>query len=464
MMRQTTVVAGTGHVPEPPRLPGGLPGLGHALAFLRDPVRFLREAQETQGGPFTFGLLGRKAVFFCGPEANAAVLGAADSVLDRAIAYRTMNQILGAGVVFDVPPEVMAQHLAMGLPAVLARPAMSDHATIMLREVHEYCSTWGRSGVVDLRTAMHELSVRIAARCIGGPAFASRMRDRLPRLLRDLQAALMPGLLLNPELPLPVFRRRDRARERILSAIKDSAESTGERSFFTYLINAKCPDGSRLDEDIAARLTLGTIFAATETTASHAVWAGVLLLRHPEWLPVVREEQQRVFAGEQPATSQPLRRLVRLHDCVMEAERLRPAIKLLLRTAVADFHYGGYRVPPGRLVLVSPAVSHRLPHLFAEPDRFDPDRYRPGREEHRTRPGPLIGFGGGHHTCAGLAFAYQEIKAIWSVLIRSFDLELVDPEVHENRFSFLSEPRGPCLVRYRRRNNEAIPSLGAVAV
>ena len=45
---------------ELPQLRGGLPLLGHALAFKRDPVAFLRHGQETPGDAFTFTLLGQR--------------------------------------------------------------------------------------------------------------------------------------------------------------------------------------------------------------------------------------------------------------------------------------------------------------------------------------------------------------------------------------------------------------------
>jgi len=46
---------------------------------------------------------------------------------------------------------------------------------------------------------------------------------------------------------------------------------------------------------------------------------------------------------------------------------------------------------------VSPTVGMRLPEVFADPDKFDPDRFGPGREEHKASPYAYLGFGGGMH-------------------------------------------------------------------
>jgi sterol 14-demethylase len=125
---------------------------------------------------------------------------------------------------------------------------------------------------------------------------------------------------------------------------------------------------------------------------------------------------------------------------------------MLMRTILRDFEYREYRAPAGGLAMVSPAVSHRLPEVFRNPDRYDPDRFAPGREEDRKHSYTLIGFGGGRHRCIGLTFAQQQVKVIWSVLLQRFKLELVQQDHQANYSTFVVGPRRPCLVRYRRIN------------
>src|SRR6185503_14094004 len=104
------------------------------------------------------------------------------------------------------------------------------------------------------------------------------------------------------------------------------------------------------------------------------------------------------------------------------------------------------------LAMVSPALSHRLPDVFAEPDRYDPDRFGPGRQEDRKHRHALIGFGGGHHRCIGSTFASQQIKVIWSVLLERFDLQLIDRGERPNYATFVVGTQSPCRVRYRRKS------------
>jgi sterol 14-demethylase len=114
--------------------------------------------------------------------------------------------------------------------------------------------------------------------------------------------------------------------------------------------------------------------------------------------------------------------------------------------------------------LVSPAVSHRIPTIFGDPARYDPDRFAPGREEDRKAKYALIGFGGGRHRCIGMTFAYLQIMSIWSLLLRRFDFTLLQPAVEPNYETFVVGPRPPCRVRYRRRRRAAAPGADLVGL
>ena len=54
------------------------------------------------------------------------------------------------------------------------------------------------------------------------------------------------------------------------------------------------------------------------------------------------------------------------------------------------------------------------------------------------------------HGCMGTNFAYYQIKAIWAVLLREFELELVDPVPEPDYDSLVVGPKSG-RVRYRRR-------------
>ena len=117
-----------------------------------------------------------------------------------------------------------------------------------------------------------------------------------------------------------------------------------------------------------------------------------------------------------------LKQLVRLERCIKEAERLHPPLVMLMRKVLEDFEFDGHVMPAGDLAYgLAGGLASRLPRFSPIPTRYDPDRFAPPREEDRRTPYALIGFGGGKHRCIGLAFAYQQVKVIWSVLLRRYD-------------------------------------------
>jgi sterol 14-demethylase len=258
-----------------------------------------------------------------------------------------------------------------------------------------------------------------------------------------------------PGFPLPAMRRRDRARRQVAELMSGLigarlARGAGSDDFLDTLIAARGADGKPLSDDTITGLLLTLLFAGQHTSAVLATWTGVLLLQSSHHLITILAEQTAVLA--QGMTLSALKQLVRLERCIKEAERLHPPLVILMRKVLADFEFASHVVPAGDLAMVSPAVSHRIPEVFTDPCRYDPDRFAPPREEDRQKPYALIGFGGGKHRCIGLAFAYQQVKVIWSVLLRRYAFDLVDRDQRPNYATFVVGPHQPCLVRYRSRS------------
>ena len=146
-----------------------------------------------------------------------------------------------------------------------------------------------------------------------------------------------------------------------------------------------------------------------------------------------------------------------LYRCIKEALRLQLPTPIVLRWSHADLAVTTKEgeeliVPKGQIVSASAAVANRLPHVYKDPDAYDPDRFAPGRSEDKAA-GALsyISFGGGKHRCIGDAFAYLEIKTVWAHLLRNFELELVSPFPENEWNSMVVGVKGKLMVKYTRR-------------
>ncbi|HEY1338128.1 MAG TPA: cytochrome P450 [Bryobacteraceae bacterium] len=440
-----------------PRLAGGLPLLGHALEFWKNPVDLLRRGRDLHGELFSFRLVGKTVHVLTEPGGNEAFFRAPDDQLSAREAYRFTIPMFGKGVAYDVSPELMDEQIGLIIPA-LRDARMQTYVQAMEEEAEAYSDAWGEEGEFELTRAMNEMTVFNACRCLIGREFRRRLSAEFAASYHDLEAGVNLIAFFRPGWPLPAMRRRDRGRANILRLIsqvlQERRRRPGDEDFVDTLIAARYADGGGLTDHEITGLLLTLIFAGQHTTAIMASWTGILLLRHQRYLERVRIEQSRLDR-DRPLTLAALRSLVMLERCIKEAERMYPPLVMLMRVILRDFTYRGETLPAGDLAMVAPAVTHRLAHVFREPNRYDPDRFGPGREEDRRTQFALIGFGGGKHRCIGAGFAYQHIKVLWTVLLRKFHLELAPGDYPPDYSTFVVGPRQPCIIRYRRRSVRA---------
>jgi sterol 14-demethylase len=435
-------------------LPGGLPLIGHAYDFWSRPIDLLRSGQQRFGDVWSLVLAGQRATVMTGPEANEAFFRAPDHVLSARECYKFTIPVFGPGVAYDATPEEMERQLSFLHPA-LSEKRLRTYVDVMVEETEQYLSTWGDSGERDLYMATQDITLFVATRCLLGNEIRRHFSTEFARLYHDLDGGMSVLAFFMPHAPLPAFRRRDRAREavhRLLASIMDARREMPRDNgdFLETLMAFRDQDGHPIADDVIVGLLLTLVFAGQHTSAALAAWCGILLHQNPRYLRAVREEQQREI-GESVITYESLKKLQLLERAIKESERLHPPLVILMRTVIEPFRVNGYELPAGSLAVASPAITHRLPRVYANPDHYDPDRFAPGREEDRKAPYSLIGFGGGKHRCIGMVFAYQQLKVIWTSILRRYDIELVNRDYQPDYRTLVVGPQVPCPIRYKRR-------------
>ena len=93
------------------------------------------------------------------------------------------------------------------------------------------------------------------------------------------------------------------------------------------------------------------------------------------------------------------------------------------RRALRDFSFGGYDIPAGTAVSVSPSFTHMMAEYWPDPERFDPTRFTSDQVKARHRFA-WVPFGGGAHMCLGLHFAYMQMKIIVHHMLTRMRLEI----------------------------------------
>ena len=443
-----------------PELSGGWPLLGHLGEFQRNPVSMLARGSRELGDLYRFRLGPQKFVLFAGPDAHTAYFKAPDDQLDAKSVYQFTVPIFGRGVAYDVSPELMSEQIGFLFPA-LRESAMERFARIMFEESNLFADSLDEEGELDLPVAMNQLTVNIASRCFLGEEVRNEVDAGFAQAYHDLQNGINTLGFFLPRLPIPAHRKRDRARRKvtdIFSRIMRERRRSGAQShdFMQTLMQARYKDGRALTDEEVTGILLSALFAGQHTSAVLATWTGLELFRATAYLERVREEVRSAYGEAGAMSFAGLKQQPQLENAVRECERLHPPLILLIRKVLRPLQYRDCLVPAGTLAMVSPAVSHRLPEVFADPERFLPDRFAGPDSEEKQHQYALIGFGGGRHRCMGKHFAIMQIKAIWTVLLERFDFSLDSAFPGPNYGSWVTGPRTPCRIRYRRRSQASV--------
>jgi cytochrome P450 len=165
------------------------------------------------------------------------------------------------------------------------------------------------------------------------------------------------------------------------------------------------------------------LLAGHETTANTLTWAWYLLSQNPQAAERLRGELSTVLHGRPPGIED-LPALPYARSVIQEALRLYPPAWIISRRAEQDDEIGGYPIPAGTVVSLSPYVMHRHPRFWPSPAAFDPDRFSPAQAEGRPAYA-YFPFGGGPRLCIGRDFAMQEALLILATVAQRFDLRLV---------------------------------------
>jgi sterol 14-demethylase len=441
------------------RVSGGDGPDGHLDELRTDPIALLERVRAECGDVGRFDLADREVVLLTGAEANEFFFRAPEELLDQAEAYPFMKPVFGEGVVFDASPERRREMLHN---QALRDKYMRGHAATIAAEVETMVARWDDEGEVDLLDWFAELTIYTSSACLIGRRFRAQLDRRFADLYHDLERGTDALAFVDPYADIESFRIRDRSREalvELVAGIMAEREATAraedeEADLLDVLMSIRDEDGGlRFPPAMVTGIFISMMFAGHHTTSTTASWMVIELLRNAGAFDRVATEIDTFAAQGEEVSYQVLREMPITEAALKETLRLHPPLILLLRVAKEAFTIEGVDVRAGQMVGASPWVSNRIAASFAEPDRFDLERYVEPRAEDLDNPWNWIPFGAGRHRCVGAAFAMMQLKAIFAVLLRDWELELAQPpdSYRPDMSKMVIQLQQPVRVRYRRR-------------
>lgn len=234
---------------------------------------------------------------------------------------------------------------------------------------------------------------------------------------------------------------------RIIAQRREHNADTGD--LLSMLMQARDEETGQGMDDVQLRNQVITLLlAGYETTATALTWTWYLLSQEDEAARRMRAELAQKLAGRAP-TYQDVAQLDYTRQVFEESLRLYPPAWVLGRKALGDDEIGGYYIPAGSILAISPYTLHRHPAFWSNPDGFDPERFLPERSAGRHRFAYLP-FGAGPRQCIGNGFALLEAPLILATVAQSFALELVPGQEIRPDPLFILRPDRPVMVRLRR--------------
>jgi cytochrome P450 len=398
----------------------GLPLVGNLPKFLRDPLANARSL-EAQGNAV------RSRTFFetltlLGPEANQFVLHDREGNFSSrgGWAYWIDAVFPGAIMAMDDPQHRHHRRIMQG---AFKRAAMERYVQAMGPVIERALAAWP-AGATRVFPRLKALTLDIAARVFMGMALGPEA-DRMNRAFIDTVEASL-ALLRRPVPPFAMWRGV-RARRWLValmrSRIADKRAAEGP-DLFSQLCQARDEDGERFSDDEVVDHMIFLMMAAHDTTTSALTTMVYCLARHPEWQERLRTDAQALPADHLAFADLAGRECT---EWVMkEALRLYPPLTSIPRKAARDCSFGGYRIPKGTPVGISPIHTHHMPSIWTNPHAFDPERFAPGRAEHKRHAYAYLPFGGGAHLCIGQHFADMEVKSVMHQLLRRWRWRVTD--------------------------------------
>lgn len=417
-----------------------LPG-GSFLAFGRDPLKFVTDTHRTYGDLAAFSFGPQQVYLVSHPDWIEDVLVTSANKFQKGVALQRAKWLLGEGLLTSegkqhlrqrrtIQPLFHRQHVqrfgdAMVTHAVRWRNAVTPHSSI------------------DMTDEMAGLTLSI----VGETLFTSdvqgdagEVRDALSAAVQSFAYALLPGVEYLEKLPLPVFTRVRKARQRldrvIHRVIAERRSGSPGADLISMLLAARDPENpaepGMSDEQI--RDEAMTIFlAGHETTANAMAWTWYLLAQNPAVEASLHAELSQVLDGRVPNVVD-VPKLEFTRAVIAESMRLYPPAWTMGRRAMERHDIGGHTIEPESLVLVSQWIAHRDPRWWDAPERFDPARWHTSEPAARPKYA-YFPFGGGSRICIGESFAWTEAILLLATIAQRWRFTVESPPEPEPRIT-----------------------------
>jgi len=411
----------------------GFFGAGSAAGVLD----FLVRTSRTYGPIAGFKLLGTRIYIIDDPAIAEEILVRRQHHFVRDTGATLLRELVGDGLVTSEEPR-HRERRRMLQPA-FHRAQIAAYAGAMVGESARLADEWSHATApIDVGSDMRRLTLAIVGTALFGADLhgaADAVARILDRVIRK-SAFIAPLLALGeplvrayrarfPSAPSLFFRGERRELEALIAPIVARRRAAGGRDIVSLLVAERDERGAALNDEDVRNEVVTLILAGHETTATALTWAWYLLATNPAAAAKLQAELDTVLGDRDPGLDD-LAQLPYTAAVFNETLRLYPPALAFGRRPLADVTLGGYTIPRGSSIFLSPYITGRNPRWFADPEAFVPERWAGDPPAKFT----FFPFGGGAKMCIGEPFSRLEGVLVLATIARRLRLELCgDPLV-----------------------------------
>ena len=404
----------------------GLPWIGNTLDLARHHERFLVEQYRRHGPVFEIRVLRNRYTVLAGLEANECMMRLERTHLATADHWDGFRKELGASrflLGMDGPEH---HRMRRALRDGFSRGLIERNIPQAVRIVRERAATWKlHVRQPGFRTFQHIVADQLGQ--IAASSVAPEYTDDVILVFKKLVLAHVAKAAPMPWRRGRFKRSLNRVRQlaRIVLAEHQMHRRRGADDLVDDLIQLHRADPRFLPETDLPISALLPFFAGIDTSASAMAFTLHALLIRPELRERVTAEADSIFSDGLP-TVENLRALDVSRRVIMETLRMHPVVPFVKRSVATSFEFCGHKIRAGENLIVALSVPHFLPQHFPAPERFDIDRYLPGRDEHKQLLA-YAPFGLGAHRCLGANLAESQILLTLATVLHDNELALDPP-------------------------------------
>lgn len=408
-------------------LPGsyGLPLLGQTLRFIPQPLEVLTNIHQTYGPVSKVSLTFQKMVVALGPDYIQELMLDRNQLYSSRMGYDgPLGDFFGGGLLMRDFAEHKFHRRIM--QTAFKTAAMRQYVDSMHPIINQNLANWSQQSSFKFYPNIKTLLLDVGAKVFLGLDMAGEETQRLNKAFLDMMEGSLA--LIRRDWPGLLYRKGMNGRrelERFFIDLVPRKRNDDGQDMASYFAKEKTEDGDYFPDDVVAYHLIFLLLAAHDTTTSALTMAAYYLAHDQQWQDRLRDEARAL--GKSHLDYDDLGNNVPDADLAFkEILRLHPPVPQFMRRTIRESELGGFQLPAHTLIQVSPLFVHRMPEWWQNPNQFDPDRFGPGREEHKQHPFQWAPFGGGAHKCIGMHFADMLFKCVLTNLLPRYRLRFAD--------------------------------------